>query len=1292
MEASLTSSLRDSPEKFLRIAGKIQSRREKSSLKTLIWTTPSSSFPPSLPSSLSDVISRCVKEFKKSLGSGNFRHQSQNSGHHNEDSDPQSQNLDHEIENSGHKKENSCHEKENSGDVETPPPPPTKKLRRSTRNPKPNPNPDTSIRREQALLHELHIYTCIAHLCTFHPNGAFPPSVLLPAVQALHDSLSIYEPDPNLQLSIASLCEEWWKKNLPDKETLISQSVPYLLSRSLSQGKKSDLRRVYALKETLTFFDFMDTSIEDLKLLLVRCVITPLYLKTEEGRKFIAFLFGLNIQLLKEILAMIRSQIPFGRKSMLEGYGEIVFRAWKVAESLTREEIDNGFLQSLIEGAIHAGSRVLASSARRVLGAFVNQRTIVGVEGVLFRLTEPVLFRSLQVANSNVRQNALLLLIDLFPLEDPSATKEVQDTLLDKQFFLLEKLLNDDCPGVRVVAVEGTCRILCLFWEVIPSSTTSKLLSRIVESMSCDTCSEVRLSVLNGLIYLLNNPQTHEVLKVLLPRVGRMFQDPVLSIRLAVADLLLALKDVLSFQYTKVVGIDTLVSSLAEGHPLVSKRVTRLLIPSYFPSNLPVKEACSRCITLIKRSPQAGARFCEYSLSEGSSPESLLELVKVFVSLVLSANDMNPINRDGIFMALGKLCCSLSSDASCKEVLQKLFSGKILRRLLTSGTRVCAQASILEIASTFSTTDVSKLLEICVDLVTECGNLCEDTERQAAVRFAHTLLLSFDLFDELLETLTNLLQRLSSGIPINCGHQKLKKKSKKKSRLSSSIKNLIKQKYTKGNRLHNSGQSNVGDDLLVAGAAWQVNDMLTAVNTRRALLDSPILGSVLSALKSVCQTIIEQCLDSKCLNTSPVRAYIALSMHMALHSINLSDTNVPGEVENSVLHSSSSLPTQSGIDYQLDYILACTEKLFDSSQNQDVKCSPFKNKKGQARCRRSKRREPLVDVLQESELDVTPTASDSMGRPNLLKMVTTILKSILDAAALRLISHSQKRCLLFASAYIKYVNSILRTPNQHHSNSRMKLGDSKLTSLYLKSSFSYVAKLLNWFLTDPHLSHLLVAASYLASDLLDLFSFLEPSLGSRHTSWFAPTAKPWLPDLILALGSRWIKDEEPDKLVHEEADKGRECPMWIQTLASLELAEIDLLNDQEVKEESESSSFSSGGHSLFKKLVGMVVELLRKGDPKIRWAIGAFFMSWLECGLARKDCGLVLGLVRFVYVKVMGCGDGCCVEDHGMMVGCMKEILSIIDEALQDSGVGQEGKKKLQTANGMLESVCMLHA
>lgn len=137
-------------------------------------------------------------------------------------------------------------------------------------------------------------------------------------------------------------------------------------------------------------------------------------------------------------------------------------------------------------------------------------------------------------------------------MEDPDATKEEKDKLLDKQFYLLEKLMSDECPDVRSVAVEGLCRVFYLFWEVIPSPTITKIITKIFNDMSHESCSEVRLSTVNGITYLLANPQSHGILKVLLPRLGHLMVDSVTSVRVAMIDLLLFLRDVRTFQFNTV--------------------------------------------------------------------------------------------------------------------------------------------------------------------------------------------------------------------------------------------------------------------------------------------------------------------------------------------------------------------------------------------------------------------------------------------------------------------------------------------------------------------------------------------------------------------------------------------------------------------------------------------------------------------------------------------------------------------------------------------------------------------
>lgn len=42
---------------------------------------------------------------------------------------------------------------------------------------------------------------------------------------------------PALQESVAKLCVAWWQADAPGKETLVTQTLPYLLVRALSTSK-----------------------------------------------------------------------------------------------------------------------------------------------------------------------------------------------------------------------------------------------------------------------------------------------------------------------------------------------------------------------------------------------------------------------------------------------------------------------------------------------------------------------------------------------------------------------------------------------------------------------------------------------------------------------------------------------------------------------------------------------------------------------------------------------------------------------------------------------------------------------------------------------------------------------------------------------------------------------------------------------------------------------------------------------------------------------------------------------
>jgi len=332
--------------------------------------------------------------------------------------------------------------------------------------------------------------------------------------------------------------------------------------------------------------------------------------------------------------------------------------------------------------------------------------------------------------------------------------------------------------------------------------------------------------------------------------------------------------------------LDVLLTTLANDQPPVAQKVTRLLLPSYFPSKVDKAEACTRFVTLIKRAPMAGARFCEFAGSEGASSKYLLELVRVLTNLVLSPDGVDANLSKGIFVAISHLCSSLMEESSARAALEEFFLGEKLKHLLAAATLGHAQSLLFDIISVVSPVKDSGLFEECIALVTNCRDLSEDNEKQAEVRSAHKLVLFCNWFDDMFEALTTLLQETAVGCSnyfnINVPRHLVPSTKRKK-----------------GCSTKMSGKGKCGDGKTplafkdnyqnAVGVAWQVRDLLASERSRKAMFKSKAFKLAVASLKLISEVSIEHCMCCDFIDSSLVDAYVALSLLMSVQNISFDD-------------------------------------------------------------------------------------------------------------------------------------------------------------------------------------------------------------------------------------------------------------------------------------------------------------------------------------------------------------------------------------------------------------------
>ncbi|KAF1584703.1 Condensin-2 complex subunit G2, partial [Eudyptes moseleyi] len=451
--------------------------------------------------------------------------------------------------------------------------------------------------------------------CVFILNGILP---------ALPESEKI------LQGAIQRVCEMWWEKGLEGKEQLGKSLFIILLRKSLNKAATgADVVRLWNLHQTLLCFDYDSEESNEIKDLLLQCFMSVKHIKKEEGRRFLSFLFSWNVNFIKMIHGTVKNQLQFFPRSLIEYVSEVYFRAWKKVSGEFLEILEHNCIQDFMHHGIHLPrSSSVHSKVREMLSYFHKQSKVrQGVEEMLYRLYQPILWRALKARNSEVRSNAAFLFVDAFPVRDPSFNTEEMDSEIQKQFEELFSLLEDPHPVVRSTGILGVTQITSKYWEMIPPTILADLLKKLTGELACDiTSADVRCSVFKCLPIILDNKLSHPLLEQLLPAVKHSLHDNSEKVRVAFVDMLLKIKATKAAKFWKICPMEHLLTRLEVDSRPVSRRIVNLLFNSFFPINQPEDVWCERCVTLIQMNSAAARKFYQYAY-EYTAPTNIAKLM-----------------------------------------------------------------------------------------------------------------------------------------------------------------------------------------------------------------------------------------------------------------------------------------------------------------------------------------------------------------------------------------------------------------------------------------------------------------------------------------------------------------------------------------------------------------------------------------------------------------------------------------------------------------------------------------
>ncbi|MGH0170525.1 UNVERIFIED_CONTAM: hypothetical protein FKN15_002729 [Acipenser sinensis] len=206
--------------------------------------------------------------------------------------------------------------------------------------------------------------------------------------------------------------------------------------------------------------------------------------------------------------------------------------------------------------------------------------------------------------------------------EDSADEMEVEGSAdLKQTMSVIEGVIMVACASIRVIDEDVTygalleCAIILNAFPVRDPSFDNEVMDSEIQR---------QFEVLFCMAMVTENKLSHPLLEQLLPALKNSLHDNSEKVRVAFVDLLQKIKAVRAAKFWKVCPMEHLLARLETDSRPVSRRIVNLLFNSFLPVNQSEEVWCERCVTLIQMNPMAARKFYQYA-HEHTAPTNIGE-------------------------------------------------------------------------------------------------------------------------------------------------------------------------------------------------------------------------------------------------------------------------------------------------------------------------------------------------------------------------------------------------------------------------------------------------------------------------------------------------------------------------------------------------------------------------------------------------------------------------------------------------------------------------------------------
>ncbi|XP_067005817.2 condensin-2 complex subunit G2 [Anabrus simplex] len=488
-----------------------------------------------------------------------------------------------------------------------------------------------------------------------------------------------------VRIHITDLMNVWCQKKLIMNESVSLCALLFLLKKSVEPtALKADVHRVFQFREALRFsFSSGEPNPVIMKLLL-ELPRKPIYLECKEGRAFIALSMSLDPGITEDIHEVIKKALETCKTTDAQSYGAIYCQAWQTSPQPVKEVIERKFKNYMHHFFMFQRKGLalseLGANVFQIAKTFHAQRTNLAVKKMLSGIYSTLLWMFLEDGSNNNRCNAAQVLFDAYPMDKPGAGREENTLFLGEQHRVMTNLLTDRCHLIRIIAVRQICGIMAEYWVVIPRDILKDWIKIIVEQLANDAADiEVRRSVYRSIPKLFANVNAEEYLKDVLPRLGNNFHDVNQNVRLAFAEMLIAMKKSTTMKFWDVVPIEHIVVRLELESQFVGSKLVDLIFDSFLAPHFPpdsILRRLSQLIVMNRNSARKFFLFSECRLNASRAIELMLMILAKMYTHVKTMLQQKRRSSSNTALSILQENNPKQKNKKSKKKKKKLFCGK----------------------------------------------------------------------------------------------------------------------------------------------------------------------------------------------------------------------------------------------------------------------------------------------------------------------------------------------------------------------------------------------------------------------------------------------------------------------------------------------------------------------------------------------------------------------------------------------------------------------------------------